>query len=281
MNAAKLFKTALKAFIIGSTMTVPGFSGGSMAMILGEYDTLIESVPGLLRKKEFRESFLYLFIFLIAGLAGVFIISKPLSILLENHFMAVMYFFLGAVIATIPSIIRSSGITPADCSIHGILSYAACIVAGCIIVFSIRLIPEGVFTPSLTTDFISVLEQIIGGILLSIGFVLPGISISYLLVVTGLYGTVLNSLSNLNILPMIPLGIGGVIGVFTLTGFLTWAMRKHSKITYMVILGFLIGSIASVFPGLPAGSGIITCLVSFIAGGLSIFVLSKAESQGF
>lgn len=46
---------------IGGTMTVPGVSGGSMAMILGLYDRLIASVNGIFKEKERRrESFLFL-----------------------------------------------------------------------------------------------------------------------------------------------------------------------------------------------------------------------------
>ena len=38
------FSLILKGFIVGSTMMVPGVSGGSMAMVLGIYDRLISSV---------------------------------------------------------------------------------------------------------------------------------------------------------------------------------------------------------------------------------------------
>lgn len=277
MHLKKISYTAIKAFIIGSTMTVPGVSGGSMAMILGEYNTLIESIPGLLKKDRFKESFIYLLTFLIAGLLGVFLISKPLSMLLESSYMIVMYFFIGAVIATVPTIVRASGITEKREKAATYIPYLLYAVAGAILVYSIRFIPEGIFTPSLELSISSILSQIIGGFLLSIGFVLPGISISYLLIVVGLYETILNAVSSLDILPLIPLGIGGIIGIFTLTGFLTWAMEKHPKVTYLIILGFLIGSIASVFPGLPSGIDILWCLISSIIGFSAIYMLSRAE----
>ena len=41
---------AAKSYVIGATMTVPGVSGGSMAMVLGIYDQIISSVPSLLSK---------------------------------------------------------------------------------------------------------------------------------------------------------------------------------------------------------------------------------------
>jgi putative membrane protein len=38
----------IKGFIVGASMLVPGFSGGTMAMILGIYDKLIASLSGIL-----------------------------------------------------------------------------------------------------------------------------------------------------------------------------------------------------------------------------------------
>ena len=35
-------KTFIKGLVIGATMTVPGVSGGSMAMVLGIYDRLLK-----------------------------------------------------------------------------------------------------------------------------------------------------------------------------------------------------------------------------------------------
>ena len=37
-------KTFIKGLVIGATMTVPGVSGGSMAMVLGIYDRLLKHV---------------------------------------------------------------------------------------------------------------------------------------------------------------------------------------------------------------------------------------------
>ena len=54
-----VYTTACGAWI-GGTMTVPGVSGGSMAMILGIYDRLIASVNGIFQKGKFKESVFFL-----------------------------------------------------------------------------------------------------------------------------------------------------------------------------------------------------------------------------
>ena len=54
--------TFAKSLVVGSTMLVPGVSGGSMSMILGIYTKLISSVSSFMKNK-FRNS-LFLTIFL-------------------------------------------------------------------------------------------------------------------------------------------------------------------------------------------------------------------------
>ena len=55
MKINTIYTVAAGAWI-GGTMTVPGVSGGSMAMILGVYDRLIGSVNGIFQKQRRRES---------------------------------------------------------------------------------------------------------------------------------------------------------------------------------------------------------------------------------
>lgn len=273
------FISAIKAFVVGSTMTVPGVSGGSMAMILGEYDNLISSVNGLLDKKRFKSSFIYLCIFALAALAGIFLISKPLSILIDKHRLIIMYFFLGAIIGTIPMIVKSSTLKPSDMSLLRILISVASIAIGIAIVLSIKYLPSGIFSVSSSFNVKMLLAEIIGGIFLSIGFVLPGVSFSYLLVVVGLYEDVLRAVNELDIIPYIPLGIGLVIGVMLLTGILSWAMKNKPKVTYLMIFGFLLGSIGTVYPGLPDGISILYCAVSFIIGAAVIYIISLYSKE--
>ena len=273
------FISAIKAFVVGSTMTVPGVSGGSMAMILGEYDNLIASVNGLLNKKRFKASFIYLCIFALAALAGIFLISKPLAILIDKHRLIIMYFFLGAIIGTIPMIVKSSTLKASDMSLLRILISVASIAIGIAIVLSIKYLPSGIFSVSSSFNAKMLFAEIIGGIFLSIGFVLPGVSFSYLLVVVGLYEDVLRAVNELDIIPYIPLGIGLVIGVMLLTGILSWAMKNKPKVTYLMIFGFLLGSIGTVYPGLPDGISILYCTVSFVIGAAVIYIISLYSKE--
>ena len=75
--------TGLKGLIIGSTMIVPGVSGGSMAMILGIYDKLILAVSSF--RKDIKENLLFLLWFVLCAGIGMFLFSAPLQWLLLHY----------------------------------------------------------------------------------------------------------------------------------------------------------------------------------------------------
>jgi putative membrane protein len=69
--------TAAKGLIVGSTMMVPGVSGGSMAMILGVYDRLIHSVSSFF--EDIKGNIKFLLVFGIPALLGMFLFASPLE----------------------------------------------------------------------------------------------------------------------------------------------------------------------------------------------------------
>lgn len=90
----------LKGMCVGSTMLIPGVSGGSMAMILGIYDKLISSVSSFLKHK--KESALFLGLFLLGGIVGILLFARPMEYLLKHFTITVMYFFIGTAAGGMP-----------------------------------------------------------------------------------------------------------------------------------------------------------------------------------
>ena len=268
-----MLKTVVKGFIVGSSMMIPGVSGGSMAMILGEYDRLIAAIPSIFSKKTFFSSLKYLLTFVVAALLGILIVARPLEVLIARYSLILMYLFLGAVCGTIPMMVKKAHSEGFD------LPSLVYIIIGIVLVFSIELIPEGIFNPSLDVSFFDVMIQILGGILVSIGLVLPGISTSYLLLVLGLYEPIISALSNNQFVSLIPIVLGLLVGILALTKILQIAMEYYPKITYMMILGFLLGSIKEIYPGLPSGIGILIAIILFVIGFFVVYKLSLFEEE--
>lgn len=265
---------------IGGTMTVPGVSGGSMAMILGVYDRLIGSVNGIFHKERRRESILFLLKFLLGAVAGLFLFSKLITFLLENEACAfpTRFFFLGAVVGGAPMIFRSAGVKRVSAAVflYPIIGIAAAL--------SISLIPSGLFEiggEGFLSLLLGILIQLVGGLVIAVALVLPGISVSQMLLVLGIYEPLTEAVSSLDfmaLLSFIPLVIGTLAGIFLTTGILERAMGRHPMGTYLLIFGFILGSLPELFPGLPTGWEIPRCILTAAAGFCAIFWISKKEA---
>ena len=265
---------------IGGTMTVPGVSGGSMAMILGVYDRLIGSVNGIFHKERRRESILFLLKFLLGAVAGLFLFSRLITFLLENEACAfpTRFFFLGAVVGGAPMIFRSAGVKRVSAAVflYPIIGIAAAL--------SISLIPSGLFEiggEGFLSVLLGILIQLVGGLVIAVALVLPGISVSQMLLVLGIYEPLTEAVSSLDfmaLLSFIPLVIGTLAGIFLTTGILERAMGRHPMGTYLLIFGFILGSLPELFPGLPAGWEIPLCILTAAAGFCAIFWISKKEA---
>ena len=247
--------TMFKGFFVGATMLVPGVSGGSMAMILGEYERLISSVSSF--RKDVKGNAFYLMQFVFPALLGMVLLSNPLLSLIEIFTLPMMYLFMGAVLGGVPLVLREAKIKKFK---PIMILY---VLIGAAIVLLINLIPENAMTQ--TQGIAGVCIQFAAGIVVSIALVLPGISVSYMLLVMGIYEKVMTAMSNLDILTLLPLFVGLVAGIILTT--------------YLTIFGFVLGSVAYVFPGVPSGWEIPVCAVFLAAGFAAIYALSAREAR--
>ena len=264
---------------IGGTMTVPGVSGGSMAMILGIYDRLISSVNGIFQKGKFKESFLFLLKFLIGAGAGLFLFAKLITLALTHFSMPTRYFFLGAVAGGAPMIFRAAKIKKVNVPVF---IYP---IVGIVCALLISLIPDGIFEVSGTGALAvvsGILIQLLGGIVVAVALVLPGISVSQMLLVLGIYEKLTAAVDALDILTLLsfaPLVIGIVGGIFLTTGVIERAMTKHPTGTYLIVFGFILGSLPELIPAqFPLGWNLLFCPVLAVLGFIAVFMISKKEN---
>lgn len=264
-------KTAAKGMIVGGTMLVPGVSGGTMAMILDIYDRLVTSVSSFMKHK--RESFLFLALFSAGALAGMLLFANPLLSLIEAYPMPMLYFFLGAVAGGIPVILRQAQIKKFSWKV---IFYT---VVGLLAILLFTRLPIGTFQMDVNNAAVNVLFLIAVGFVAAVGLVLPGISVSYLLLLMGQYDVTMKAVSDFNLLILIPLTMGVLMGIVLTTKALEGAMKRYPQTTYLIIFGFVAGSIVEVFPGIPQGPTLLLCLCLMAAGFSLIRLLSRQEAK--
>ena len=256
---------AIKGLLVGGTMLVPGVSGGSMAMVLGIYDRLIGAVSSFGRDK--KRNFLFLAAFGAGALCGMAAFARPVLFLLKAYPLPVSYFFLGAVAGGIPLMIRKSRVSRFSWRLP------AYVLLGGALVWLLSRLPQHMFSlpwrggaQSGTAGILWGFALAAAGAVAAVALVLPGISVSYLFLMMGLYDTLMEALTRLYLPFLLPLGIGLLAGILATARLLETALRKYSQQTYFLILGFILASLGEVFPGLPTWRELPLCALTLTVG---------------
>lgn len=262
-----MIMTALKGLCVGATMLVPGVSGGTMAMLLGCYDRLINAVSTFTRNT--KEKLTFLAIFGMGGILGMMVFANPISYLLKLFPMPMMYFFIGTVAGGVPLMWQKADVRRLSA---GTLLYPA---AGVVLVGGLAMLPANLFTGDGQGSSFLILGII--GIVAAIALVLPGISVSYMFLLFGMYEEIIGAIAALDFVYLLPLGIGIICGTILISKILEKAMEKYPGPVYLTIMGFVLGSIAGVFPGIPQGNELLFSAATLAAGFLVMKKISSLE----
>jgi putative membrane protein len=273
----------IKGFIIGSSMSVPGVSGGTMAIILGIYDKLISSISNFLI--DIKGNIFFLFKVCLGAGVGIGTLSFLIKWLLEKFPLPISFFFLGAVIGGIPALYKKTKATSLK------ISSGVYFLLGLLIVISIGFIPVGNIDVTTGSGIGYYIMLLVTGIIIALALVLPGISTSHMLLVLGMYDAMITAITEFNIVYIGILGIATLIGVFLITKPLEWTMNKFPHQTYCMIIGFVLGSTSEIFrekilPSIPANAdvkwwilSVIMSVAAFILGCYAIGSLSKYSND--
>ncbi len=273
----------LKGFVIGSSMSVPGVSGGTMAILLGIYDKLISSISNFL--KDLKGNILFLMKFCAGAAVGIGSLAFVIKWLLEKFPLPVSFFFLGAVIGGIPALYKKTKESRLK------LSSAVYFLIGLIAVISIGFTPTGNFDISTGTGLSHYLMVLVTGIIIALALVLPGISTSHMLLVLGMYDAMLAAITGFDLIYIGVVGVSTVIGIFLITKPIEWTMNKFPHQTYCMIIGFVLGSTSEIFrdkiiPAIPEAAGfswwissVILSIAAFVLGYYAILSLSRFSND--
>lgn len=260
-------RVILCGFITGSVMAVPGISGGSAAMIIGVYDDLLRAVSRCF--SEPRRNIPLLLRFALGGILGLFLMAGAISRLLTTPAeVPVRFLFLGAVAGGIPAIFRKAGVRRMNAS--GL----ALILSGAAAVLLLASLPERLFTPG-ERGFADMALQFTGGMLLAAALVLPGISASHFLYMLGIYDAVMEKLSTLDLIPLLPLAAGTVLGIFLTARLIETLFQRHQAGTFLVILGFMLASLRELIPRGAEPWQILTGIPCILVGFVPVYFIQS------
>ena len=222
----------IKGIVIALGFILPGISGGVLAAILGIYERMIVFLAHPF--KDFKENVLYFIPVAIGMLLGIGLFSYPIEYLLENYQVFVLWSFAGAIIGTIPSLLKESTRESDRDKIDLAWFWTTFIISG-IGLYALNFV-VGTLTPSF-------LNFILAGSLLALGVLVPGLSPSNLLLILGLYAPMLTGFKTFDLVgTFLPIGIGAGATLIIFSKLMDYALNNYHSRVYHFIIGIVLSS---------------------------------------
>lgn len=237
----------LRGAAIGMAFIIPGFSGGSVAAILGVYEKLVGSVTELF--KHFKRSILFLLPIALGMVLGIAALFFPIQWGLKNFPIPTVTLFVGLSLGGLPSVTEKIG--PTKNRTHLLAFLLPCAAAA-----SLVFLPIGKEVDLFSLNAGGYLLLVLIGAVGACALVVPGISGSMLLLIFGYYTPLLDLISK-NLLRGLNVGtsvlvlalvfVGAVAGFFAISFLMKFLLKKFPRGTFVAILGFILGSVVAVY----------------------------------
>lgn len=235
----------LKGLAMGAANVIPGVSGGTIALVTGIYERLINAIKSfdfvalrLLLKFDLRGFWKHIdgafLLPLAAGVAiGIVVLAKLLKYLLEYYQVLTMAFFFGLILLSVFYV----GRTVRQWNFGALLA----LLAG-------TALAVGIAVLSPASENASFLYLFVCGIVAICSMILPGLSGSFVLIMMGNYALVLGAVSQFKLDILLPMALGCVIGLVAFSHVLAWIFKKFHDQTIALMTGFVLGSLAVIWP---------------------------------
>jgi len=235
-----------KGIAMGAANVIPGVSGGTIALITGIFERLINSIKSFNLKalklltagklKDFikHTDFYFLISILIGIIIAIFSVAKLFEFLFIEYPVYIWSFFFGLILASVYFVGKT--INKWNLSV--------------IIAFTIGSLTALLFTfLSPATENQNFIYLVLCGAVAACSMILPGLSGSFVLILMGNYQLVaIDAINNLNLKVLLPVIIGAGLGILAFSHLLSWLYRKFKNQTIGLLSGFILGSLGIIWP---------------------------------
>lgn len=247
-------RAGLGGALMGMANLVPGISGGTMLLAAGIFPQFVQAVADLTRLRFNRQSILLLGTIILAAAVTIGPLAGIISQLVINHTWIMYSLFIGLTLGGVPLIWQMAGTKRSTFwmgAAAGLLAMVAIVV----------LQARGTGASENGSDGFLVL--FFAGVLGASAMVLPGVSGGYLLLLLGVYVTILKGIEEfftaartldfaLAFAPawqiLLPVGLGVLIGVAGVSNLVKFVLERFPKPTLGLLLGLLLGAVVGLWP---------------------------------
>ena len=236
----------LKGMAVGLANIIPGGSGGTIALITGIFERLINSIKSfgigtlkLFLRGKFKEfakvTDLYFLVTLFGGvITAIVLLAKIFDFLFTQYPVYIWSFFFGLILASVYFV----GNTVEKWKPTVILSF----ILGTIIAIMFTFL-----TPANQND--NFFYLILCGVVAVCSMILPGLSGSFVLILMGNYRLVaIDAINNRDLDILFPVIIGAIGGLVAFSHLLSWVFSKYKDQTIAILTGFILGSLGMIWP---------------------------------
>jgi putative membrane protein len=227
---------------MGIAEVIPGVSGGTIAFVTGIYRELLETIAGLSLRRLlllrhgigafWRSTNIGFLVVLGAGmLTSILLFAQVVRDLLDTVPLLVWGFFFGLIVGSCVDVGRHS-------ELRALLRFGPFGLAAGLL---LGLTGAASLEPTPVTLFV-------GGTIAVTAWILPGVSGGYMLLLLGLYPSVIAAVADLQLGRLAAVALGCVLGLALFARLLTYLMRGHYAAVIAVLTGFMAGSLVKLWP---------------------------------
>ncbi|MBN2237933.1 MAG: DUF368 domain-containing protein [Bacteroidales bacterium] len=242
----ELIGVFFKGMAMGAANVIPGVSGGTIALITGIFERLINGIKSfnlkaikLLAARDFKKFAAHTdLIFLVSLFLGVGVsiisLARLFDFLFVNYPVYIWSFFFGLILASVYFV----GKTIEKWTFAVVVVFIIGFIAALAITF---------LTPATEDD--SFFYLVICGVVAICSMILPGLSGSFVLILMGNYQLVMiDAINQLRLDVLIPVAIGAGGGLLGFSYLLSWVFKRFRNQTIGILTGFIFGSLGIIWP---------------------------------
>lgn len=266
--------------VFGTANVIPGVSGGTMLVVFGIFDRLTEAISGI--KKIFR-NFRFLFTFALGAGGGIILSAFVISSLFKSFGVQTNMFFIGLILGGVPLIYKfgteEKKVKP-SCAVPFVIAMA--VVIGLTVLEKLDVFK---LAPDVVTgfDIVISLKLLVCAMLAAMTMIIPGISGSFVMMLLGVFNTIIDAIKDMNFFVIIPFAIGAVIGIIGGAKLISILIKKNKLMVYSALMGLVIGSVYAILPdgfgfNLQTGYGFVCALFGVLTA-LLVEKLGSGNSE--
>jgi len=246
-------RSTIGGVLMGLANLVPGISGGTMLLASGVYPRFIAAIAEVSTLKFKKRSLVVLGVIVLSAVLSIGLLAGVVKDLVVSHRWVMYSLFIGLTLGGVPVVWKlAKPATPATW-----IGAAAGFVPMAVLAWFQMQGPQG------SADASGFLMMFLAGAAAASAMILPGVSGGYLLLVMGVYVSILSGVDEVKealkamdfdalmgpfVDVVLPVGLGVLVGVLVVSNLLEKMLKRYEKGTLGGLLGLLVGAVVGLWP---------------------------------